>query len=312
MKRSGAGGKVRQTVHPAFLERIRMLNRGKKVSRSKVGSILLFLFLALFSLFMVLPMIYMISNSFKPQNELLVFPPRLFPTEPTLRNFRDMFTVMSSSNVPFIRYIFNSLFVTAVGSAGHILFSSMCAFPLAKKRFPGRKIIFNIIVFSLMFNTAVTAIPNYLIMSGLKWIDTYAALIVPAFGMSLGLYLMKQFMEQIPDSLLEAGRIDGAGQWTIFWQIVMPNVKSAWMTLLLLSVQTLWPIGDNNFIYKEELKTLAYALGQIQGTGAAGVNIARAGVGAAVSVFMMIIPVLIFIFSQSNIIETMSSSGMKD
>ena len=289
-----------------------MLNRGKKVSRSKAGSILLFLFLALFSLFMVLPMIYMISNSFKPQNELLVFPPRLFPTEPTLRNFRDMFTVMSSSNVPFIRYIFNSLFVTAVGSAGHILFSSMCAFPLAKKRFPGRKIIFNIIVFSLMFNTAVTAIPNYLIMSELKWIDTYAALIVPAFGMSLGLYLMKQFMEQIPDSLLEAGRIDGAGQWTIFWQIVMPNVKSAWMTLLLLSVQTLWPIGDNNFIYKEELKTLAYALGQIQGTGAAGVNIARAGVGAAVSVFMMIIPVLIFIFSQSNIIETMSSSGMKD
>ncbi len=312
MKRSGAGGKVRQTVHPAFLERIRMLNRGKKVSRSKVGSVLLFLFLALFSLFMVLPMIYMISNSFKPQNELLVFPPRLFPTEPTLRNFRDMFTVMSSSNVPFIRYIFNSLFVTAVGSAGHILLSSMCAFPLAKKRFPGRKIIFNIIVFSLMFNTAVTAIPNYLIMSELKWIDTYAALIVPAFGMSLGLYLMKQFMEQIPDSLLEAGRIDGAGQWTIFWQIVMPNVKSAWMTLLLLSVQTLWPIGDNNFIYKEELKTLAYALGQIQGTGAAGVNIARAGVGAAVSVFMMIIPVLIFIFSQSNIIETMSSSGMKD
>ena len=153
---------------------------------------------------------------------------------------------------------------------------------------------------------------HYLIMSELKWIDTYAALIVPAFGMSLGLYLMKQFMEQIPDSLLEAGRIDGAGQWTIFWQIVMPNVKSAWMTLLLLSVQTLWPIGDNNFIYKEELKTLAYALGQIQGTGAAGVNIARAGVGAAVSVFMMIIPVLIFIFSQSNIIETMSSSGMKD
>ncbi len=312
MKRSGAGEEIRQTVHPAFWERIRMLNRGKKVSRSKVGSILLFLFLALFSLFMVLPMIYMISNSFKPQNELLVFPPRLFPTEPTLRNFRDMFTVMSSSNVPFIRYIFNSLFVTAVGSAGHILLSSMCAFPLAKKRFPGRKIIFNIIVFSLMFNTAVTAIPNYLIMSGLKWIDTYAALIVPAFGMSLGLYLMKQFMEQIPDSLLEAGRIDGAGQWTIFWRIVMPNVKSAWMTLLLLSVQTLWPIGDNNFIYKEELKTLAYALGQIQGTGAAGVNIARAGVGAAVSVFMMIIPILIFIFSQSNIIETMSSSGMKD
>ena len=151
-----------------FSQRIRIMNRGRKVSRSKAGSFLLFIFLAVFSLFMVMPMVYMISNSFKPQNELLVFPPRLFPTSPTLRNFRDMFTVMSSSNVPFIRYIFNSLFVTAVGSAGHILLSSMCAFPLAKKKFPGKKIIFNIIVFSLMFNTAVTAIPNYLIMSGLK------------------------------------------------------------------------------------------------------------------------------------------------
>lgn len=312
MKKDKNSSSVSGTARRSFSERLRALNRGKKVSRSKAGSFFLVFFLAVFSLFMVLPMIYMISNSFKPQNELLVFPPRLFPTNPTLVNFRDMFTVMSSSNVPFIRYIFNSLFVTAVGSAGHILLSSMCAFPLAKKKFPGKNIIFNIIVFSLMFNTAVTAIPNYLIMSKLKWIDTYAALIVPAFGMSLGLYLMKQFMEQIPDSLIEAGRIDGASQWTIFWRIVMPNVKSAWMTLLLLSVQSLWPIGDNNFIYKEELKTLAYALGQIQGTGTTGVNIARAGVGAAVSVFMMIIPILIFVFSQSNIIETMSSSGMKD
>lgn len=312
MKHSKSKKELSDVAKPKFSDRIRALNRGKKVSRSKIGSILLFLFLAIFSLFMVLPMIYMISNSFKPQNELLVFPPRLFPTSPTLVNFRDMFTVMSSSNVPFIRYIFNSLLVTALGSAGHILLSSMCAFPLAKKNFPGKKIIFNIIVFSLMFNTAVTAIPNYLVMSKLKWIDTYAALIVPAFGMSLGLYLMKQFMEQIPDSLLEAGRIDGASQWTIFWRIVMPNVKSAWMTLLLLSVQSLWPIGDNNFIYKEELKTLAYALGQIQGTGTAGVNVARAGVGAAVAVFMMIIPILIFVFSQSNIIETMSASGLKD
>lgn len=312
MKKDKNSLSASSTAHRSFSDRLRALNRGKKVSRSKAGSFFLVLFLAFFSLFMVLPMIYMISNSFKPQNELLVFPPRLLPTNPTLVNFRDMFTVMSSSNVPFIRYIFNSIFVTAVGSAGHILLSSMCAFPLAKKKFPGKNIIFNTIVFSLMFNTAVTAIPNYLVMSKLRWIDTYAALIVPAFGMSLGLYLMKQFMEQIPDSLIEAGRIDGASQWTIFWRIVMPNVKSAWMTLLLLSVQSLWPIGDNNFIYKEELKTLAYALGQIQGTGSAGVNVARAGVGAAVSVFMMIIPILIFVFSQSNIIETMSSSGMKD
>ena len=297
--------------HQSLFGKMKALNRSKRVSRSKLGTFGLVFFVLIFASFMALPMVYMISNSFKPQDELFLFPPRLFPNNPTFKNFRDMFTVMSNSNVPFLRYIFNSLFVTAVGSAGHIIISSMCAFPLAKKNFPGKKIIFNIIVFSLMFNTAVTAIPNYLIMSKLNWIDTYAALIVPAFGMSLGLYLMKQFMEQIPDSLLEAARIDGASQWKLFWSVVMPNVKSAWLTLLLLSVQNLWPMGDSNFIYREELKTLNYALGQIQGTGTT-VNIARAGVGAAVSVFMMIIPILIFVFSQSNIIETMSSSGMKD
>lgn len=287
------------------------LNRSKRVSRSKSGTFVLILVLFIFAAFMALPMLYMIANSFKPQDEFFVFPPRLFPSSPTLKNFRDMFNVMSSSEVPFLRYIFNSFFVTGVGSAGHIIISSMCAFPLAKKRFPGKKLLFNIVVYSLMFNTAVTAIPSYIIMSKLNWIDSYFSLVIPAFGSSLGLYLMKQFMEQIPDSLLEAARIDGASQWKIFWRIVMPNVKSAWLTLLLLSVQSLWAIGENNFIYKEELKTLAYALGQIQGTGTT-VNIARAGVGASVAVFMMIVPITIFIFSQNNIIETMSSSGMKD
>ena len=295
----------------SFFRKLRNLNHSKKTNRSKAGTFFVILVLSAFALCVALPMAYIISNSFKQQDELFAFPPKLIPTNPTLSNFRDMFTVMSSSSVPFLRYIFNSFFVTGVGAAGHIIISSLCAYPLAKKKFPGRKLLFNIIVFSLMFNATVTAIPNYLVMSKLQWIDTYAALIVPAFGMSLGLYLMKQFMEQIPDSLLEAARIDGANQWKTFWCIVMPNVKSAWMTLLLLTVQNLWPIGDNNFIYKEELKTLAYALTQIQGTGVT-VNVARAGVGAAVQVFMMIIPILIFIISQSNIIETMSSSGMKD
>lgn len=294
-----------------FKKKIIALNRSKKVSRSKSGTFVLILLLGIVAIFMALPMVYTISNSLKPRDELFVFPPKLFPTNPTFKNFRDMFTFFSSSNVPFLRYVFNSVLVTVIGTFGHIIISSMAAFVLAKKKFPGRKQIFNLIVFSLMFNTAVTAIPNYIIMSYLGWIDTYASLIVPAFGMSLGLYLMKQFMEQIPDALLEAAKIDGANQLNIFFRIVMPNVKSAWLTLLLLSVQNLWPMGESNFIYKEELKTLAYALGQIQGAGTT-VSIARAGVGAAVSVFMMIVPILIFIFSQSNIIETMSSSGMKD
>lgn len=298
--------KAGSIIHTGIF-RLRALNRSRRVSRSKTGTAVLILILIFFATVVALPMALIIANSFKQQDELLVFPPRLIPLNPVFTNFRDMFNVMSNSLVPFLRYIFNSLFVTAVGSIGHIILSSMCAFPLAKKQFPGRKIIFDMIVLSLMFNATVTTIPNYLVMSSFNWIDSYLALIVPAFGSSLGLYLMKQFMEQIPDALLEAARIDGAGQWCTFWKIVMPNVRSAWLTLLLLSVQNLWGMGDTPFIYKDELKTLGFALGQILSGG-----IARAGIGAAVTVFMMIVPILIFIFSQSNIIETMSSSGLKD
>ena len=252
-------------------------------------------------------MALIIANAFKPQDELWVFPPRLIPNNPTTENFRNMFTVMSNSQVPFLRYIFNTVLITATGTVGHIILSSMCAFPLAKKKFPGRNVIFKIVVLALMFNATVTAIPNFLTMTWLHWINTYLSLIVPAFGAPIGLYLMKQFIEQLPDSLLEAARIDGASQWQTFWKIVMPNVKAAWLTLFLLSFQSLWGIGATSYIYKEEMKTLPYALGQILSGG-----ISRAGVGAAVSVFMLIVPVMIFIFSQSNIIETMASSGMKE
>ncbi|MHB1452614.1 MAG: carbohydrate ABC transporter permease [Saccharofermentanales bacterium] len=287
--------------------RWKTINRSNKVSRSRSGTFIMFLIMLGFASFMAFPMVVIIGNAFKPLDELWVFPPKILPGHPTLNNFRDMFNVLSNSWVPFLRYIYNSLFITTAGTIGHIIFASMCAYPLAKKRFPGRNIIFNLIVFSLMFNATVTTIPNYITMAKLGWVDTHLALIVPAFASSLGLYLMKQFIEQIPDSLIEAARIDGASQWYTFWYIVMPNVKSAWLTLMLLSVQGLWGIGSTRFIQTEELKTLPYALSQILAGG-----IARAGVGAAVTVFMMIVPISIFIVSQRNIIDTMSTSGMKD
>lgn len=279
----------------------------RKVNRSVGGTVLIFLVLFFFALLMAAPLVLSVSNSLKPLDELWVFPPRLFPKNPTLRNYRDMFSIMSDSLVPFLRYIFNTVFVTAAGTLGHILLASMCAYPLAKGKNRARGVIFSIIVLSLMFNATVTAIPSYIVMAGIGWIDTYLALIVPAFASSLGLYLMKQFMEQIPDSLLEAARIDGANHWTIFWHIIMPQVKPAWLTLMLLSVQSLWNAGASTYIFSEELKSLSYALSQILAGG-----MARAGVGAAVTVFMMAVPITIFIVSQTNIIETMSTSGMKD
>lgn len=280
----------------------------RTINRSKTGTMGLFLVIVIFAIVMALPLILVLGNSLKPINELWEFPPRLIPREPTLKNYSDMFTIMSSSLVPFTRYIFNTVFITVIGTAGNIIFSSMCAFQLAKMKFPGRNIIFKIIVLTLMFNATVTAIPNYLVMSGLGWIDTYKSLIIPVFGSTLGLYLMKQFMEQnVPDALIEAARIDGASMWQIFWNIVMPCVKPGWLTLILLSVQSLWNMGSVSYIFSDELKTLGYALGQITAAG-----VARAGVGAAVTVVMMSVPVIIFITCQSNILETMSSSGIKE
>ena len=280
----------------------------KRVNRSAGGTAVLFISLFLMSLCMVVPMFLIISNAFKPLDELWIFPPKLYAVSPTLSNFRDMFTIMSTSQVPFLRYVFNTLFITTAGTVGNVILSSMCAFVLAKKKFPGSTVIFKTIVFSLMFSATVGEIINYITMAAFRWLDTYFALIIPACASSLGLYLMKQFIEQVPDALIEAARIDGAGQWRIFWKIVMPNVKSAWLTLILLSVQGLWGMGTSPYIYKEELKTLPYALNQIISAG----GIARAGVGAAVSVFMMVLPLGIFVATQANIIETMSSSGLKD
>ena len=282
--------------------------RNRKINRSLYGTILLFIILVFFGVFMVLPVVLAVGNSLKPLNELWEFPPRLFPKEPTLKNFADMFNIMAGSLVPFSRYFFNTILITVVGTIGNLLFSAMCAYPLAKKRFPGHRTIFKIIEMTLMFNATVTAIPCYLVMAQLGWIDSYLSLIVPTFASTLGLYLIKQFMEtSVPDALIEAATIDGASQWQVFWRIVIPCVKPALLTQMLLSVQSLWNLGTSSYIFSDEKKTLSYALGQIVAGG-----VSRAGVGAAVTVFMMIVPIAIFVVCQNNIIDTMSTSGMKD
>lgn len=280
----------------------------RKINRSKGGTITLLIVLLFFAAFMVLPIVLAISNSLKPLNELWEFPPKLYPKEPTLKNFSDMFNIMASSLVPFSRYIFNTVMITVLGTCGNLLISAMCAYPLAKKKFPGHRVIFKVIEMTLMFNSTVTAIPCYVIMAKLHWIDEYKALIVPAFASTLGLYLIKQFMESsVPDTLIEAASIDGANQWKTFWSIVVPCAKPAILTQVLLSVQALWNLGTSTYIFSDEKKTLSYALGQIVAGG-----VSRAGVGAAVTVFMMIVPITIFVLCQGNIMDTMSTSGLKE
>jgi len=279
----------------------------KRVNRSFWGSFSLFVLLTAFGAFMIVPLIYAINNAFKPLDEIFMFPPTLFVRNPTMNNFIDLFALLGNSWVPFSRYIFNTVFITGMGIIGHVLLASAAAYPLAKHKFPGKNFMFSIVVLSLMFTPAVTAIPNYMIMSWLGLIDTYWAVIIPAFAYSLGLYLMKQFMEQIPDVLLEAAKIDGASEYRIFWTIVMPNVKPAWLTLIILLFQILWGSDGNGFIYSEQLKSLHFAANQVVAGG-----IARAGAAAAVALILMSVPITLFVFSQSRIIETMATSGMKD
>ena len=278
----------------------------KRINRSLGGDIVVFLLLLIVALFMALPFVYTIIQAFKPFEELFAFPPRFYVVNPTLDNFRDLFIVTANSWVPFSRYVFNSVFVSLIGTTSHVIVASLCAYPIAKHEFPGRKGIFNVIQLSLLFNGTVTALPTYIIMSGLGWINTYWSLIIPAIGGAFGMFLMKQFMEGIPTPLLEAARIDGANEWTIFWKVVMPNVKPAWLTLVIFSFTGLWNSTGGSYIFDEQLKMLPTALSQIASAG-----IARMGVGMAASLLLLIPPIATFILSQSRIIETMSTAGIK-
>ena len=290
------------------MARLRTRKHKVVLNRSVGGDLGITVMLTFLGAFMFLPMLYVVMQSLKPLDELWMFPPRFIVMNPTLRNFSDLFVLMNTSWVPFSRYIFNTVLVSVCGTAGNLLFASLCAYSLAKIKFPGRKGIFKTIRTSLMFHETVTAVTRFTIMSVLLLIDTPLALIIPAFGSTLGLYLMKQFMEtNVNDSVLESSRLDGATEWKTFWVIAMPMVKPAWLTLIIYCFQGLWNAGSSIYIHSEQFKSFNYAIGQITAGG-----IKRAGASAAAQVIMMMVPIAVFVISQSNIIETMGSSGMKD
>ena len=278
------------------------------LSRSAGGDAGITVVLTILGAFMFLPMIYAISQAFKPLDELWMYPPRFFVRQPTLKNFTDLFTLMNDSWVPFTRYIFNTVFTTVMGTFGHLFIASMCAYSLAKIKFPGGKFIFKTIRSSLMFSSTVGGITSFMIMTALHLVDSYFAIIIPAWGATMGLYLMKQHMDStVPNTVLESARLDGASEIRTYWTIAMPMVKPAWLTLIILSFQGLWNQGSSIYIYSEQLKSINYAIGQIMAGG-----IKRAGASSASGVLMMTVPIAVFVISQSNIIETMGSSGMKD
>lgn len=279
----------------------------RQISRSIGGNAVIMVFLFAMSILMMLPLVYAIIQSLKPMEELFIFPPRFWVVRPTLSNFKNLFLLTENLWVPFSRYLFNSFFVVIVCTVLQVIIASMAAYPLAKHQFPGKKLIFNLVVLSLLFAGEVTFLPQYILISSMNMIDTFWALILPSAAYSLGLYLMRQNLMGFPDSILEASRIDGASEATVFWKIVMPSMKPVWLTMVVFSFGSLWSRSDTNYIYSEQKKNLITLLTQISSGG-----IARAGVGAAISVLLMLPPIVIFIITQSNVIETMTSSGLKE
>ena len=278
------------------------------LNRSAGGDAGITIILSILGAFMFLPMVYVVMQSLKPLDELWMFPPRFYVVNPTFKNYRDLFMLMNTSWVPFSRYIFNTVFTSVAGTFGNLFCSSLAAYAMAKIKFPGGKKMFLTVRTSLMFHSTVTGITSFIIMTGLGLLDTYWAIIIPAWSSSLGLYLMKQFMEtNVTNAVLESSRLDGASELRTFWTIAMPMVKPAWLTLIIYSFQGLWNAGASIYIHSEQLKSFNYAIGQIMAGG-----IKRAGASAASMVIMMAVPIAVFVISQSNIIETMGSSGMKD
>ena len=276
---------------------------GKKIG----GTVAIFLFLTILGLFMVLPIYLTIVMSIKPVEELFIFPPKLYAIRPTFDNFQEMFGALHQNRVPFSRYVFNSIFVTATVTIAQCIFASMAAFVLAKCRFPGSKVINSIIVVALLYQSNVIYIMQYIVMAKLHMIDTYWALILPSIASPMGLFLMRQSIGQVPDAMIEAAKVDGAGLFRICWQIVMPNQKPALMTLIIFAFQAAWNIQAGSVVFQEQYKTLPTVV-----TQAASSGLARAGVAMAAAVFMLVPPIIVFMLAQRQVIETMAHSGIKD
>lgn len=280
----------------------------RRFTRSRAANIMYFVLIFSAGLFTMLPSIYAVVTSFKPLDELLLFPPQFFVRRPTIENYVALPSLLSDQFVPLTRYLFNSVFVSVITTGLYILISAMAAFALSKSKLRFRNVLFMIVQFALLFNAYTLSVPQYLILSKLHIIDTYLVYIMPQMATTLGVFLMKQYIEgYVPDTLLEAANIDGAGYFRSFFRIVLPIVKPALLTLTLFAFRDIWALVPQGTIFSEQLKTLPMIMAQVTAGG-----IVRSGSAMAVSVIMMIPPVIVYLISQSNVVEAMSSAGIKE
>ena len=288
------------------------LRVGDKLNRSRGGNAAIFILLGLMALFMGMPLFYSIASAFKPPEEIYLFPPKFYAVHPTLNNFKQLSQMVSNLWVPFSRYLYNSLFISIVTTFFSVFIGAMAAYPFAKHKFVGRNVLWQLIMVTLLFSGGVTALPSYIIKARLGLVNSYWVMILPAIAVPLQMFLMRQFMMQLPDSLLEAARLDGAGEFRIFSSIILPNVKPAWMTVMVLAFQNIWNgsaggADSTTVIFDEAYKMLPAVLSQIQTGG-----YARMGVAAAASLLLMLPPMIAFVVNQSKMLQTMAHSGIKD
>ncbi|MCL2363476.1 MAG: carbohydrate ABC transporter permease [Defluviitaleaceae bacterium] len=286
--------------------------QGTKINPTRFhrSQIKFYLLLIPISIFMLLPVMFVISNAFKPIDELQRFPPTFIVERPSLNNFRYIMQVASGTGVPMSRFLLNTVAVTAVTLVATILITGMTAYALSKKKFRAKEWLFKVNQAALMFVPAAVGLPRYLVIinSGLN--NNFMAHIVPFLAMPVGLFLVKQFVDtQVPDSLLEAARIDGAGEIKLMYKVVFPLIKPALATVMIITFQAVWGAVEPStmFIEDDTLRTFAFYLGSLTAGGAP----MMAGVGAAAGMIMFLPNLIIFIALQSRVMSTMSHSGIK-
>lgn len=279
----------------------------QRLHRSQIKFIV---FLTIISAFMILPLIYIFSHAFKPVDELFAYPPRFFVEKPTLRNFRQLLQMAGLSEVPVSRYLFNSFLITIVTVFLNILVSTMAAYGFSKIRFRGKQRIFDVNTLALMFVPVAVTIPRYLIIVNMGLTNNFFAHILPSLAMPVGLFLVKQFIDQIPGSLVDAAQVDGANHWYIYRRIVLPLIKPAVATVAILAFQSSWNAVEpsNLYIEQEGLRNFAFYMSTLT---AQTNTVAGQGVAAASALIMFLPNLIIFLFLQSNVMNTMAHSGIK-
>lgn len=290
-----------------------MKYQGTKINPSRFdrSQIKFFVILTILSIFMILPILYIISTAFKPLDELFAYPPRFFVRRPTLDNFRKLSTVVMESGIPLSRYLFNSIVSSGLAVILSVFISAFAAYILSKKNFKSKRLLFEINTVALMFVPVAVRIPRYLIIEKLGLLDTFLVLVLPLIAMPVGVFLVKQFTDQVPNSLIEAATIDGANDFYILYRIVMPIIKPALVTVAILAFQISWntPEPSSLYINDDSMRTFAFYLTAI--TTATGNTVEGRGIAAAASLILFIPNLLIFILMQSKVINTMAYSGIK-